>query len=150
MSNFSQAVDLVIKSEINGIPRHEMVLELGKTPQYILNSAGVFTDLDLIITGKVISKACFDHCVPTSTIQRLPEIVNSPKALFRSANQDTQSVVVMTFEVVNSQHPLIVPIHPNKPVGRQRVCNAVASLYGKEGHDPHEKWTRAGLLLWKK
>lgn len=147
MSNFAQALDLIIQSEVDGKPRHEIVLELGKTPYYFIQHAG-FPDLDLIINGSIISKAHFDHGIPTSTLKRLPEIIANPKSLYRSAHNDTSSVVVVSFEFQRRVYPVVIPVHPKKQVGRQRTCNVIASVYGKEGPDPEVKWQRQGLHIW--
>lgn len=147
MSNFAQAVDLLIKAEMEGTARHEPLLELGPTPEYLVREAN-FGELDLVVTGKVISKACFDHGIPTSILKRLPEIIKDPKSLYRSAHQDLSSVIVVTLELHREQYPIIIPIHPNKKMGRLRLCNVVASMYGKEGPDPEHKWREQGLHLW--
>lgn len=146
MTNFSQAVDLIIKAEMAGKPHHESILELGDTPEYLIRHGG-FEQKDLVISGKVISKACFDHGVPTSMLKRLPDILHKPKSLFNSATHNNGSVVVVTFEVVNRVLPFVLPIHKNKRFGRARICNAITSAYGKQGDDPEQRWTRQGLLL---
>lgn len=148
MTNYSRLVDILIKDEMKGNPRHENVLILGETPQILVEHAG-FPNLELAIKAKTISKACFDHGIKKSLLQRLPEIVDSPKSIFRSANAERQdSVVVVTFEIQNS-YPVVIPIAMNKKTGRNSYYNLVSSVYGKEGADPHEKWKREGLLLWE-
>lgn len=149
MSNFHTLVDAIIKSEMNGLPMHEQVLEIGKTPSILIDEAG-FPDIDLAVNAKVISKMCFDHGLPTSMLKRLPEIINDPKSLFLSANpHQTDSVVVMTFEVKGS-YPIIIPIQKNRKVGRNKIYNLVTSGYAKEGNNPDKKWRDKGLLIWEK
>jgi len=147
MSNFSQAAELVIKSEMEGVYHHEPILELGATPQYLVDHAG-FKPLDLVVTAKVISKACFDHGIATSVIKRLPDIINTPKSLFHSRHIEGSAVVVVTFELHKQVLPIIVPLHPEKRMGR-RNCNVVASMYAKEGPDPEVKWSSEGLKIWE-
>lgn len=149
-SNYKTLVGVVIQAEVDDKPRHELLLELGATPKTILQAGGQqFADLDLVIKAKTIGKMYFDHHVPKGTIERLPEILQLPKAIYQSASGvKGGSIVVMTFEIQRG-FPLIVPIHANKQVGRDRFCNEVASVYAKEGPNPEEKWEKAGLLLWK-
>jgi len=147
LNNFSNLVDALIKDEMEGTPRHELVLFLGKTPELLQAVAG-FPDYDLVITGKVIGKVCFDHGIGPSLLKRLPDIINSPKSIFRSANQhQTDSVIVLTYEL-KGLAPIIMPIRHSQSIGRNGVFNIITSVYGKEGPDPEVKWQKQGLQLW--
>lgn len=129
-------------------PKKEVVLILGDTPQYLVDHAN-FPELPIVITGSVIEKACFDHGIPTSLLKRLPSILDNPKGLFKSASVHAAgSAVVLTIEIHQSS-PIIIPIHPNKQMGRGKFYNVVASVYAKEGPNPADKWSREGLLLWQ-
>lgn len=146
MDNYRALVDLLIKDEMAGQPHHENVLLLGETPAFLVEKAG-FPALDMAIKGSVISKACFDHGITTSLLKRLPEVIATPKCLFRPANpQMTDSVVVLTLEV-KGVHPVIIPLRKQQRVGRSEVFNLVSSVYGKEGPDPELKWRQQGLLI---
>jgi hypothetical protein len=133
---------------MKGAQQHEQVLLLGSTPGY-LKQHGAFPDLNLAITGKTVSKAVFDHGIPTSTVKRLPDIIaNNAKCLFQSATQpDGDSVIVLTLEV-HLDCPIIIPIRKNQKTGRSQYHNLIVSMYGKEGHDPEKRWKQQGLLLW--
>lgn len=132
---------------MQGIKNHERVLELGDTPIILIDECG-FPELPLAIKASTISKICFDHGIGTSVIQRLPDIVASPKGLFRSANvRFTDSVVVLTFEV-KTVGPVIVSIRQNMMIGRNKHYNVVTSMYAKEGDDPEAKWKADNLLIW--
>lgn len=148
-SNYSAAVDLVIQSEVQGHPHHEFILQLGETPQLLIEKAG-FPNLPMAISTKVISKSCFDHGIGTKLIKRIPYIINRPDCIFKSANLNlSDSVVLLTFEFHNG-YPIIIPVRKNRQVGRQNNrYNMVTSIYGKEGPDPKKKWIREGLLIWK-
>lgn len=147
MNNYTTLIDVLIKDECAGTPRHEQILLLGSTPEYLIRHVG-FPELDLAIKGSVISKAYFDHGITTSLLKRMPEIVSVPKCVFRPADTRFQdSVVVLTFEV-KGVHPIIIPIRQNQHVGRGKCFNLISSIYGKEGPDPEKKWTDSGLLLW--
>lgn len=148
MSNYATLVDVLIKNEMKGISNHERVLELGNTPQVLIDECG-FPALPFAIKASTISKICFDHGIGTSIIQRLPELAASPKCLFKSANaQFSDSVVVLTFEI-KGQSPIIISIRQNMMSGRKRY-NFVTSMYAKEGDDPEIKWKSANLLIWEK
>lgn len=148
MNNFAQAVDLILKAEMQGTPHHESFLSLGQTPNYLIEH-GAFSNKDLIITGKVLTKAHFDHAVPASILKRLPSIIEEPKSLFKSATQQNcESVVVLTFEIVNRTLPLVIPIHKDKKMTRTGTYNVIASVYGKDNGDPSPRWIKQGLHLW--
>ncbi|MCH9782272.1 MAG: hypothetical protein K0U65_00110 [Gammaproteobacteria bacterium] len=148
MNNYTALIDALIKSELDGDPQHEKVIILGATPSY-LQSHGQFPDLDLVILGKTVGKAFFDHGIKTPLLKRLPQILDEPKCLFRSANPDqTDSVVVLTIEVKGSA-PIVVPIRQRQRIGRNGLFNVVTSVYPKEGPDPEVKWDRQGLLIWR-
>ncbi len=149
MENYTTLVDLLIKDEMSGkTPRHETVLYLGDTPDYLVQHAG-FSKHEILMTGKTLSKICFDHGIKTTHIKKIPEMIMSPQGLFLPANpQHRDSVVVLTFEFhINS--PLIISIQKDKTLGRSRIGNVITSAYGKEGNDPIKKWKDANLLLWE-
>ena len=147
MNNSSSLIDAIIKDEMRGSPRHELVIMLGPTPKKLLEHAGL-PNLEIAVTGKVIGKACFDHGINTSVLKRLEDIINNPKGIYRSANpHQTDSVVVLTFESQRAS-PIIIPIRHSQRIGRTGTYNLVTSIYGKEGPDPETIWTRQGLKLW--
>ncbi len=146
MDNFSTLVDTLIKDEVKGITHHELVVELGDTPELLQKYAG-FDPLRLVIKAKAISKIHFDHGIVVSQIKRIPSLIVNPKALYKSANR-ADSAVVLTFELKQNV-PIIIAIHKNKRIGRLDVVNECVSMYAKEGPDPESKWEGSGLLLWK-
>jgi len=146
VNNYTSLVDVLIKAETVGKPQHERVLVLGKTPKVLL--ANGFDDSPLVMTGKVLSKAVFDHGISTNILKRLPNIIASPKCIFKPANIGfTDTVVVLTIEL-NNLSPIVIPIRKNQMIGRSNKYNLVASVYGKQGPNPELKWKRDGLLLW--
>jgi hypothetical protein len=142
-NNFKTAVQLILQASTDGKPKHEAVLSLGATPQFLLDNG--FPELPLIIKGATIDKAHFDHGITRGVLERLGEIVMTPKALYKSATV-TGTAVVITFEM-KAGSPILVPIHGNKPVGRE-FANAVASVYSKEA-TVEARWKSEGLLLWE-
>lgn len=146
MNNYTSLVDILIKDETIGKPQHERVLILGNTPKVLLSNG--FDELPLVMTGKVLSKAVFDHGISTNILKRLPSIIANPKCIFKSANIGfIDSVVVLTIELHNLS-PIVIPIRKNQMIGRSNKYNIVASVYGKQGPNPEIKWKRDGLLLW--
>jgi hypothetical protein len=147
LDNYTTLVDIIIQNEAAGTPKHQPVLLLGETPDYLIQNAG-YAQLPMAITGNVISKVHFDHGITKGIIKKLPEILANPKALFKSANvQQTDSVVVLTYEIKGFS-PIVIPIVKNREIGRIQY-NLVTSVYAKEGEDPELKWHKQGLLLWK-
>jgi len=99
LDNYTSLIDTIIKNEVAGLPVHEIVLDLGPIPDYLISHAG-FPELNLAINARVISKAHFDHGIVASKLKRLPLILAEPKHLYKSANENqADSVVVLTFYV---------------------------------------------------
>lgn len=145
LSNFKTLVNLVLAAEMQGLARPELILEVGPTPQLLLDNG--FPPLPLIVKATTIGKIAFDHGITTSIIERIPKLIAAPSHLFRSAT-GLGGAVLVTIENKNGA-PIIIALHPSKRVGR-RVVNEVASMYAKEGPDPISKWSRQGLLLWER
>lgn len=143
-TNFKTAVQLILQASIDGKPKHEAVLSLGATPQFLLDNG--FPELPLSIKGGTIDKAFFDHGVTRGVLERLGEIITTPKALYKSATVVGTAAVVITFEMKDGS-PILVPVHGNKPVGRA-FANVVASVYAKEA-TVEARWKNQGLLLWE-
>lgn len=143
--NYRALVAALIASEVAGKPQHELILELGATPEILVKHG--FRLLPLVLKGKTVSKMHFDHGMVRSLIERLPELIACPKAIYRST---TSGAVVVTFEVKGvAGHPIIIAVHADKQVGRDRVVNEVASMYAKEGPNPETRWKAQGLLIWE-
>lgn len=142
-NNFKAAVQLILQASIAGTPKHEVVLDLGATPQFLLDHG--FLELPLCIKGAVIDKVHFDHGITRGVLERLAEIITTPKALYKSATV-TGAAIVITFELQNGS-PILIPIHGNKSIGRS-FANLVTSIYNKEP-TVESRWKRDGLLLWE-
>lgn len=68
-TNFKAAVQLILQASMDGKPKHEAVLSLGATPQFLLDNG--FPELPLSIKGAVIDKAHFDHGITRGVLERL-------------------------------------------------------------------------------
>ena len=143
-TNFKTAIQLILQASMDGKPRHEAVLSLGATPQFLLYNG--FPELPLSIKGAVIDKAHFDHGITRGVLERLADIITTPKALYKSATVQGTAVVI-TFEM-KAGSAILVPIHGNKPVGRT-MTNLVASVYAKDVANVETRWKKEGLLLWE-
>lgn len=148
MNNYTTLVDLIIKDELRGIPRHEAIISLGKTPTCLIEKAN-FNNHELIMKGKTLTKICFDHGIRTSQIKQLPKMIASPKGIYTPADpKHKNSVVVLTFEFHRGD-PFIISIRKNQSIGRNQVYNELTSAYGKEGGNPEARWKRQNLLIWE-
>ena len=143
--NFKAAVQLILQASAEGKPKHEVVLNLGATPQFLIDHG--FPELPLSIKGGTIDKAHFDHGITRGVLERLADIITTPKALYKSATVQQSAAVVITFEM-KAGSPILIPIHANRPVGRT-FANLVASVYAKEA-TVEDRWLKEGLLLWQK
>ncbi|MCX8520890.1 MAG: hypothetical protein ORN28_05055 [Rhodoferax sp.] len=141
--NFRTSVQLILQASVDGMPHHEVVLSLGETPGYLVKHG--FPKLALKVKGATLNKAHFEHGITRNVLERLGDILTSPKALYKSATV-MGTAVVITYEQKNGS-PILVPIHANRAVGRERA-NIVASIYNKEA-TIEARWQAQGLLLWK-
>lgn len=140
--NFQAAIQLLIKASFDGKPQHEVVLNVCETPSYLVDFG--FPQLPIVITGAVVDKAHFEHGITRGVLGRLGEILLKPKAMYRSATQQGNAVVV-AFEQKDGS-PILVPLRPDQLAGRTRV-NKVSSLYIKEA-TIEDRWKSKGLLIW--
>ncbi len=102
-------------------------LRVGPTPA-VLRMLGADAH-DLVITPAVLDKVTKDkHSVPLSELERLPEALHKPIAVFESVTQG-DSIVVLT-ELKEGNDPVVVAVHLNASGGFVQV-NRIASVYGK-------------------
>ena len=141
-TNFKAAVQLILQASMDGKPKHEAVLSLGATPQFLLDNG--FPELPLSIKGAVIDKAHFDHGITRGVLERLAEIITTPKALYKSATVQGTAVVI-TFEM-KAGSPILVPIHGNKPVGRSFMLVALDLDFQQLGYPWRPQAGRHGQI----
>ena len=80
-NNYKVALALLLKAIQSGQANHEIILEVGATPPLLINDGGL-PRLPLVIKGKVIDKAFFDHGIRRGILERLDEIVEAPIAIY--------------------------------------------------------------------
>lgn len=144
-SNYETLVDVVIKAETAGKPKHELVLDVCSTPTLLL--AYGFSPWRVVIKAKTIGKIFFDHGLTQGQIERIPVMLGKPMAIYKSATRPG-SVVVLTYEN-KAGWPVIVPIAKDQAIGRGPLVNEVSSVYAKTGPNPTAAWKAEGLLLWE-
>lgn len=146
-TNYKVALSLLIQSCVEGKPKHELILEVGTTPESLTNLG--LPQLPLVITGKTVDKVFFEHGITKAMLERIHSLVESPSAVFKSATTTRQGCIVVTVEF-KGLAPVIIAVHANKQLGRGRFVNEIASVYAKEDLAIQQRWTDDGLLLWKK
>ncbi len=126
----------------------DMTVDIGRTPP-VLRHIGA-PDLPLVISRDVIRKATngVKHDVPMDVIERLPELMHDPKAVYQSATE--KDAVVMLLDAVDKNNePVITAVHM-KAVRSRLEINRVASVYGTENGKKIHNMERAGLALYRK
>lgn len=135
---FSAAVDAAVKAGTVGESGGRAHVEIGTLPP-ALAAAGVPAG-DLKTSAKVLQKVVFDHGVPPSVLKRIPELLERPVMVFRSATVDG-SFVAVTSEMVRGA-PLIVAISPETTRGAVAL-NFVPSLYPRDDLQAIQRWLNA-------
>lgn len=135
---FSAAVDAAVKAGTMGESGGRAHVEIGTLPP-ALAAAGVPAG-DLKTSAKVLQKVVFDHGVPPSVLKRIPELLERPVMVFRSATVDG-SFVAVTSEMVRGA-PLIVAISPETTRGAVAL-NFVPSLYPRDDLQAIQRWLNA-------
>lgn len=135
---FSAAVDAAVKAGTTGAPGVRGHVEIGTLPP-ALAAAGVPAG-DLKTSAKVLQKVVFDHGVPPSVVKRIPELLERPVMVFRSATVEG-SFVAVTSEMVRGA-PLIVAISPETTRGAVAL-NFVPSLYPRDDLQAIQRWLNA-------
>jgi hypothetical protein len=101
-------------------------LTLGRTSE-ALRLAGA-PDLPLVMLVRTVLKAARDkHVVPQAVLERLPDPLERPTAVFDSATQRDALVALLDAKDRNGD-PIIAAVHL---AGDHIVVNRVASVYGK-------------------
>lgn len=71
------------------------------------------------------------HALTAAQLKQLPRELSNPLAVFASDNPEFPNSMVVVTAMTETDHPVIVAIHPNKKAGRTTV-HVIASAYGKE------------------
>lgn len=145
--------DLTDSANCNSVLHHQRILTLGPTPQVLIDIG--MPQLPLVISGRVVDKAFFDHGMTKGLLEQLYKLIANPKAAYQG-HQDQPGSAVVTYETKDGA-PIIAAIHPNKQMGgrgdRAAFYNNIASVCDKRSNSPGEtievRWKKQGLLQWQ-
>ncbi|MFK8549513.1 LPD38 domain-containing protein [Escherichia coli] len=127
----------------------DLTVNIGRTPP-VLRHLGA-PDLPLVISRDTVRKATngVKHVVPMDVIERLPELMHDPDAIYRSATE--RNAVVMLLDAMDKNgDPVVSAVHM-KAVRSRLEINKVASVYGTEGGmNKANSLDKAGLTFYRK
>ncbi|MEE3649444.1 MULTISPECIES: LPD38 domain-containing protein [unclassified Brenneria] len=127
----------------------DMSIKIGRTPP-VLRALGA-PNLNMVISRDTVRKATngVKHDVPMDVIERLPELMHDPVAVYRSATQDNAVVVLLEASDANG-NPVVSAVHMNATLKRIDV-NRIASVYGTVGGMVKiQGMEDAGLALYRR
>ncbi|EON8234042.1 LPD5 domain-containing protein, partial [Escherichia coli] len=126
----------------------DLTVNIGRTPP-VLRHLGA-PDLPLVISRDTVRKATngVKHVVPMDVIERLPELMHDPDAIYRSATE--RNAVVMLLDAVDKNgDPVVSAVHM-KAVRSRLEINKVASVYGTENGKKLKSMEMTGLTLYRR
>ncbi|MDJ6542659.1 LPD5 domain-containing protein [Salmonella enterica] len=127
----------------------DMTVDIGRTPP-VLRHIGA-PDLPLVISRDVIRKATngVKHDVPMDVIERLPELMHDPEAVYQSATE--KNAVVVLLNATDKHGDPVVTAVQMKAIRSRMEINRIASVYGtKGGMNKANSMDKAGLTLYRK
>ena len=126
----------------------DLTVNIGRTPP-VLRHLGA-PDLPLVISRDTVRKATngVKHVVPMDVIERLPELMHDPDAIYRSATE--RNAVVMLLDAMDKNgDPVVSAVHM-KAVRSRLEINKVASVYGTENGKKLKSMEMTGLTLYRR
>lgn len=126
----------------------DLTVQVGRTPP-VLRHLGA-PDLPVSISRDVVRKAANDvrHFVEMDTIEKLPELMHDPLAVYDSATQKN-SLVLWLDAVDKKGNPVLTAVHMNNKSHLLEI-NRIASVYGTDGGmSKINKMERQGLALYR-
>ncbi|MBF0803080.1 MULTISPECIES: hypothetical protein [unclassified Neisseria] len=127
-SDFAQAVDDVAA----GRKPERQYIPMGTTPE-AFQLAGM-PDAKVTMRQDVLNKVMGGkHHITPEMLKRLPEQLNDPVAVMKSAPQATRQGYVALTELQEQGEPVIAALHLNRTAKGVEVVN-IASVYGKNLH----------------
>lgn len=126
----------------------DLKVDIGKTPP-VLRHLGA-PDLPVSISRDVVRKAIngVSHDVKMETIEKLPELMHDPLAVYDSATQDN-ALVLWLDAVDENGDPVLAAVHMNDTKKRIEI-NRVASVYGTRGRmNKINRMEEQGLALYR-
>ncbi|WP_430489548.1 LPD38 domain-containing protein [Salmonella enterica] len=126
----------------------DLKVDIGRTPP-VLRHLGA-PDLPVSISRDVVRKAIngVSHDVKMETIEKLPELMHDPLAVYDSATQDN-ALVLWLDAVDENGDPVLAAVHMNDTKKRIEI-NRVASVYGTRGRmNKINRMEEQGLALYR-
>lgn len=126
----------------------DLKVDVGRTPP-VLRHLGA-PDLPVSISRDVVRKATngVSHDVKMETIEKLPELMHDPLAVYDSATQDN-ALVLWLDAVDKNGDPVLAAVHMNDTKKRIEI-NRVASVYGTRGRmNKINHMEEQGLALYR-
>ncbi|EHM9029709.1 hypothetical protein O9L15_003838 [Escherichia coli] len=126
----------------------DLTVNIGRTLP-VLRHLGA-PDLPLVISRDTVRKATngVKHVVPMDVIERLPELMHDPDAIYRSATE--RNAVVMLLDAVDKNgDPVVSAVHM-KAVRSRLEINKVASVYGTENGKKLKSMEMTDLTLYRR
>ncbi len=126
----------------------DIQIVLGRTPP-VLRHLGA-PDLPLVISRDTVRKATngVKHVVPMDVIERLPELMHDPEAVYQSATHQNSLVILFNLRDRNGD-PVISAVHL-KAIKNGLEINKIASVYGTERGKKLSNMERQGLTLYRR
>lgn len=136
-----------VRKMMESLRSGDLKVDVGRTPP-VLRHLGA-PDLPVSISRDIIRKATNDvkHFVNMDTIEKLPELMHDPLAVYESATQD--NALVLWLDAVDREgDPVLAAVHMNDTKKRIEV-NKIASVYGTEEGKKIRHMERKGLALYR-
>lgn len=136
-----------VRKMMESLRSGDLKVDVGRTPP-VLRHLGA-PDLPVSISRDIIRKAINNvkHFVNMDTIEKLPELMHDPLAVYESATQD--NALVLWLDAVDREgDPVLAAVHMNDTRKRIEV-NKIASVYGTEEGKKILHMERKGLALYK-
>lgn len=137
-----------VRKMMESLRSGDLTVQVGRTPP-VLRHLGA-PDLPVSISRDIIRKAINDvkHHVEMDTIEKLPELMHDPLAVYDSATQD--NALVLWLDAVDRKgNPVLAAVHMNNKSHLIEI-NRIASVYGTDGGmNKINKMERDGLALYR-
>lgn len=120
-----------VRKMMESLRSGDLKVDIGRTPPVLRNLGA--PDLPVSISRDVVRKAIngVSHDVKMETIEKLPELMHDPLAVYDSATQDN-ALVLWLDAVDENGDPVLAAVHMNDTKKRIEI-NRVASVYGTRG-----------------
>ncbi|EBQ3518261.1 hypothetical protein BCN46_23220 [Salmonella enterica] len=119
-----------VRKMMESLRSGDLKVDIGRTPPVLRNLGA--PDLPVSISRDIIRKATNNvkHFVNMDTIEKLPELMHDPVAVYQSATQN--NALVLWLDAVDRKgHPVLAAVHMNNERHLIEV-NRIASVYGPD------------------